>query len=64
MYGRSLGRNIQVKLSSGPEVQARSVTHYYYDKGAKEVEEKTHEAYNLVTTTVEGALLTQWQRRR
>ena len=54
-----------IKLSRGPEeahepeeVQARSVTHYYYDKGSKEVEEKTHEVYNLVTTTVEGALLT------
>ncbi len=54
---RVTGPEHQVKLRSGSEVQARSLTQYYYDKGAKEVEEKTHETYALVTRTTSGALL-------
>ncbi len=54
---KTMGPEHNVKLSTGAEAVARAVTHNYYDKGAKEVEEKTHEAYNLVTQTVEGALL-------
>ena len=52
-----LGPEHKVKLSSGAEVQARSVTHDYYDEGAKEAEEKNHESYNLLTKTVSAALL-------
>ena len=58
-----VGPEHNVKLASGAEVQARAVTHYFYNKGAKEVEEKTHETYNLVTQTVEGALLSNGEEK-
>ena len=52
-----------VKLSAGAEVLARAVTHNYYDKGAKEVEEKTKETYNLVTESTSGALLSSGEEK-
>jgi YD repeat-containing protein len=52
-----------VKLSAGAEVLARAVTHNYYDKGAKEVEEKTKETYNLVTESTSGALLSTGEEK-
>jgi DNA-binding beta-propeller fold protein YncE len=44
-----------VKLSTGAEVKARNHAKYIYDQGAKEVEEKTHESYSLVTESTDGA---------
>ncbi len=58
-----VGPEHSVKLASGPEVQARAVTHDYYDKGAKEVEEKTHEKYNLETQAIEAALLSTGEEK-
>jgi len=47
-----------VKLTSGGAwVSARSVTHNYYNEGAKAAEEKNKETYNLLTKSTEGALL-------
>ncbi len=37
------------------EVLARNHVKYFYDEGAKEVEEKTKETYDLVTKTIDGA---------
>lgn len=52
-----LGPEHQIKLSSGAEVQAREVTHDYYDEDAEQAEEKYGEEYNLLTRTTDGALL-------
>ena len=46
------GPEHRVKLSSGSEVEARAVTHDYYDEGAP-----GGETYNLVTKATSGALL-------
>ena len=54
---KTLGPEHTVKLSTGEEVKARAVTHYYYDEGAEEAEAKNHETYNLVTKTISAALL-------
>ena len=54
----TLGPEHEVKLSSGEEVQARAVTHDYYDEGAKAAEEKNKETYNLLTRSTTGALVT------
>jgi streptogramin lyase len=54
---KKLGPEHTVKLSTGEEVKARAVTHYYYDEGAEEAEAKNRESYNLVTKTISGALL-------
>ncbi|MGA9875624.1 MAG: hypothetical protein WBQ21_07435 [Solirubrobacteraceae bacterium] len=51
------GPEHKVKLSSGTEVDARAVTHNYYDADAKEAEEKNKEKYNLPTKSTTGALL-------
>lgn len=50
------GPEHKVRLSSGAEVQARLVSRNYYNEGAKAVEEKTHETYNLLTKTTTAAL--------
>ncbi len=53
-----LGPEHKIKLANGEEVQARAVSHDYYDEsGAKEAEEKNKETYNLLTKTTDGALL-------
>jgi YD repeat-containing protein len=39
----------------GEEVLARNHIKYFYNEGAKEVEEKTKETYDLVTKTIDGA---------
>ncbi len=52
-----------IKLSAGEEVKAREVTHFIYNEGAKEVEEKTHEKYRLVTKTTSGALLSNGEEK-
>ncbi len=54
---RVLGPEHKVKLASGSEVQARAVTHDYYNEGSKEAEEKNKETYNLLTKSTNGALL-------
>ncbi len=51
------GPEHKVKLPDGEEIGARAVTRDYYNEGAKEAEEKTHEAYDLLTKTTSGALL-------
>jgi DNA-binding beta-propeller fold protein YncE len=52
------GPEHKVKVPSTSEpVEARAVTHYYYNEGAKEAEEKNKETYNLVTKTTGGVLL-------
>ena len=43
------------KEKADEEVLARNHIKYFYDEGAKEVEEKTKETYDLVTKTVDGA---------
>jgi YD repeat-containing protein len=57
------GPEHKVKLSGGEEVEARAVTRYDYNEGAKEVEEKTHEQYKLVTKTTSGALLASGEEK-
>jgi YD repeat-containing protein len=51
----TLGPQHSVKRSTGLEAVARNRVKYYYDEGAKEVEEKTHEKYDLVTKTTDAA---------
>ncbi len=58
-----LGPEHPVKLSTGAEVQARGVSHDYYDEGAKEAEEKYKEAYNLITRSTSGALLSNGEEK-
>jgi streptogramin lyase len=43
------------KEKTNEEVLARNHIKYFYNEGAKEVEEKTKETYDLVTKTVDGA---------
>ncbi len=43
------------KSGGSEEVLARSHVEYFYDEGAKEVEEKTHESYELATKTIDDA---------
>jgi len=58
------GPEHKVKLSTGEEVQARAVTHDYYSQSTKEAEEKqvaeekNKETYNLMTKSIEDALVT------
>ncbi len=51
----SLGPQHTVKLAKGEEVLARNHVHYYYNEGAKPVEEAKKETYDLVTKTTDGA---------
>ena len=56
----TLGPQHMVKLVKGKEGKpeetlARNHVTYHYNEGAKEVEEKTHETYDLVTKTEDGA---------
>ncbi|MGN6373586.1 MAG: virginiamycin B lyase family protein, partial [Solirubrobacteraceae bacterium] len=61
---RVLGPEHKVKLSNGTEVQARAVTHDYYNKGAQEAEEKNkEEGYNLLTESTSGALLANGEEK-
>lgn len=60
---KELGPEHEVKLSTGEEVEARAVTHNYYNQGAEEAEEKNKEAYNLVTETTSGALLSDGEEK-
>jgi YD repeat-containing protein len=56
----TLGPQHMIKYVAGKETKeslARSHTKYFYDEGAKEVEEKTHETYNLLTKTTNLAQL-------
>jgi tripartite motif-containing protein 71 len=53
----------KVKLSTGTEVQARAVTHDYYNEGAKEAEEKNKETYDLLTKSTSGALLSSGEEK-
>ena len=58
-----LGPEHTVKLSSGSEVQAREVTHDYYNEDAQQAEEKNHEKYNLLTRTTDAALLSSGEEK-
>ena len=52
----TLGPQHMVKYVAGKERKeslARNHMKYFYDEGAKEVEEKTHETYNLLTKTTD-----------
>lgn len=56
----TLGPQHPVRLAQGKEkpneeTLARNHMRYFYDEGAKEVEEHTHETYALVTKTIDGA---------
>jgi DNA-binding beta-propeller fold protein YncE len=66
-YGARLletrGPEHKVKLASGTEVEARAVTHDYYDEGAKEAESKNKETYSLLTKTVTAALLSNGEEK-
>ncbi len=59
----TIGPEHEVKLSTGEKVEARAVTHDYYDEGAKEAEEKNREVYQLVTKSTEGALLANGEEK-
>jgi tripartite motif-containing protein 71 len=59
----TIGPEHKIKLSTGTEVQARNITHDYYNEGAREVEEKTHETYNLATKSTDGALLSNGEEK-
>jgi tripartite motif-containing protein 71 len=58
-----LGPEHKIKLAKGEEVEARAVSHDYYDEGAQEAEEKNHETYNLSTRSTSGALLTNGEEK-
>jgi YD repeat-containing protein len=58
-----LGPEHKTELSSGTEVQARAVTHNYYNEGAEEAEEKNKEEYNLLTRSTAGALLSNGEEK-
>ncbi|HXB63485.1 MAG TPA: 6-bladed beta-propeller [Solirubrobacteraceae bacterium] len=51
------GPEHKVKLSTGEEVEARPVTHNFYNEGSREAEEKYNEEYDLLTKTTSAALL-------
>ncbi len=57
------GPEHKIKLSTGAEVQARAVTHNYYNEGAEEAEIKNNEEYNLLTKTVSGARLANGEEK-
>jgi DNA-binding beta-propeller fold protein YncE len=52
-----VGPEHKIKLATGEEVEARSVSHDYYDEGSEEAEEKFQETYSLLTKTITSALL-------
>jgi DNA-binding beta-propeller fold protein YncE len=58
-----VGPEHEIKLSTGPEVEAREITHDYYDEDAKQAEEKNKEEYNLLTKTTDGALLSDGEEK-
>jgi DNA-binding beta-propeller fold protein YncE len=60
---RVLGPEHKVKLASGEEVEARAVSHDYYDEDAQQAEEKNHETYNLLTKSTSGALLANGEEK-
>jgi streptogramin lyase len=56
----TLGPQHMIKYVAGKETKeslARNHMKYFYNEGAKEVEEKTHETYNLLTKTTDLAQL-------
>ncbi|HEY5286439.1 MAG TPA: hypothetical protein VIJ50_04980, partial [Solirubrobacteraceae bacterium] len=53
----------KVRLAGGEEVEARAVTHNYYDEGDEEAETKNKEGYNLVTKSTTGALLASGEEK-
>ena len=58
-----LGPEHKIKLSAGSEVQARQVTHDYYNEDAQQAEEKNRETYNLLTKSTSGALLASGEEK-
>ncbi|HEY5195238.1 MAG TPA: 6-bladed beta-propeller [Solirubrobacteraceae bacterium] len=58
-----VGPEHEIKLSTGSEVEAREITHDYYDEDAKQAEEKNKEEYNLLTKTADGALLSDGEEK-
>ena len=58
-----LGPEHKIMLSTGSEVEAREVTHDYYDEDAEQAEEKNKEEYNLLTRTTDSALLSSGEEK-
>ncbi len=58
-----IGPEHKIKLSTGEEFEARSITHDYYNEGAKEAEEKNKETYDQLTKTTSGALLSTGEEK-
>jgi YD repeat-containing protein len=58
-----VGPQHKIKLASGEEVQAQSVTHDYYNEGAAQAEAQNHEEYDLLTKTTSGALLANGEEK-
>lgn len=58
-----VGPKHKVKLASGEEVEAQSITHDYYNEGAAQAEAHNHEEYDLLTKTTTGALLSGGQEK-
>jgi YD repeat-containing protein len=58
-----VGPKHKVKLASGEEVEAQSITHDYYNEGAEQAEAQNHEEYDLLTKTTSGALLSNGEEK-
>jgi DNA-binding beta-propeller fold protein YncE len=58
-----VGPEHKIKLAGGEEVEARPVSHDYYDEGAKAAEEKYGETYDLLTRETTGALLANGEEK-
>jgi DNA-binding beta-propeller fold protein YncE len=58
-----LGPEHKIKLAVGGEVEARAVSHDYYDEGAQAAEERFGEAYDLLTRETTGALLADGEEK-
>ena len=58
-----VGPEHKIKLAGGEEVQARTVSHDYYNEGAKAAEERFGETYDLLTKETTGALLADGEEK-
>ncbi len=58
-----VGPEHEIKLSTGSEVEAREITHDYYDEDAKQAEEKNKENYNLSDKNHRRCAASRWGRK-
>ena len=66
-YGENIvkiiGPEHKIRLANGEEVEARAVSHNYYDEDAQQAEEKNKETYDLITRNTSGALLASGEEK-